>query len=189
MIFIFTAPSADLLLPTIRSRVQTFAVHAPSEREAAAYVAQKTGVSEQEALALAALHRGNIGRMLSDGENGRAAKAAQLAQDVALALCEGTEHDLLAASAPLIKDKPLFSETAERIELLFRDACMLKNNVQAVSAATADVAQRLSRRLSLRQLMDLCALTAQYAGYVKRNANMALLVTAFCAKMRETAGR
>ena len=189
VIFIFTAPSADLLLPTIRSRVQTFAVHAPSEREAAAYVAQKTGVSEQEALALAALHRGNIGRMLSDGENGRAAKAAQFAQDVALALCEGTEHDLLAASAPLIKDKPLFSETAERIELLFRDACMLKNNVQAVSAATADVAQRLSRRLSLRQLMDLCALTAQYAGYVKRNANMALLVTAFCAKMRETAGR
>ena len=80
-------------------------------------------------------------------------------------------------------------ETAERIELLFRDACMLKNNVQAVSAATADVAQRLSRRLSLRQLMDLCALTARYAGYVKRNANMALLVTAFCAKMRETAGR
>ena len=160
VIFIFTAPSADLLLPTIRSRVQTFAVQ-----------------------------RGNIGRMLSDGENGRAAKAVQLAQDVALALCEGTEHDLLAASAPLIKDKPLFSETAERIGLLFRDACMLKNNVQAVSAATADVAQRLSRRLSLRQLMDLCALTAQYAGYVKRNANMALLVTAFCAKMRETAGR
>ena len=108
---------------------------------------------------------------------------------MALALCEGTEHDLLAASAPLTKDKPLFTETAERIELLFRDACMLKNNVQAVSAATADVAQRLSRRLSLRQLMDLCALTAQYAGYVKRNANMALLVTAFCAKMRETAGR
>ena len=127
--------------------------------------------------------------MLSDGENGRAMKAAQLAEAIALAVSEGTEHELLAASAPLIKDKPLFLETAERIQLLFRDACMLKNNVQAVSAATLDTAQRLSRRLSVKSLMALCGLSAQYAGYVKRNANMALLVTAFCAKMRETAGK
>ena len=172
VIFIFTAPSADLLLPTIRSRVQTFTLRAPSEREAAAYAERKAGLSAEEALALAALHRGNIGRMLSDGENGRAMKAAQLAEAIALAVSEGTEHELLAASA-----------------LLFRDACMLKNNVQAVSAATLDTAQRLSRRLSVKSLMALCGLSAQYAGYVKRNANMALLVTAFCAKMRETAGK
>ena len=189
VIFIFTAPSADLLLPTIRSRVQTFTLRAPSEREAAAYAERKAGLSAEEALALAALHRGNIGRMLSDGENGRAMKAAQLAEAIALAVSEGTEHELLAASAPLIKDKPLFLETAERIQLLFRDACMLKNNVQAVSAATLDTVQRLSRRLSVKSLMALCGLSAQYAGYVKLNANMALLVTEFCAKMRETAGK
>ena len=64
VIFIFTAPSADLLLPTIRSRVQTFTLRAPSEREAAAYAERKAGLSAEEALALAALHRGNIGRML-----------------------------------------------------------------------------------------------------------------------------
>lgn len=189
VIFVFTAPSADLLLPTIRSRVQTFAVQAPSEAEAAAYVERHAGVSSEEAAALAALHRGNIGRMLSDGENGRAARAAQIAEAMALALAEGTEHDLLASSAPLIKDKPLFSEAAERLQLLFRDACMLKAGVRTISAATADTAQRLSRRLSLKSLMTLCDLTAQYARYVQRNANMALLVTALCAKMRETAGK
>ena len=127
--------------------------------------------------------------MLSDGENGRAAKAAQLAQDMALALAEGTEHDLLAASAPLIKDKPLFQETTVRLQLLFRDACMVKNGVNTAAAGTLDTAQRLNRKLSLRSLMALCELTAQYANYMQRNANMALLVTAFCAKMRETAGR
>ncbi len=189
VLFIFTAPSADLLLPTIRSRVQTFAVQAPTEAEAAAYVERHAGVPAAEAAALAALHRGNIGRMLSDGENGRAARAAQIAQAMAMALAEGTEHELLAASAPLIKDKPLFSEAAERLQLLFRDACMLRNGVQAISSATKDTAQRLSRRLSLKSLMTLCDLTAQYAGYVQRNANMALLVTALCAKMRETAGK
>ena len=67
--------------------------------------------------------------MLSDGENGRAAKAEQMAEDIANALVSGTEHDLLAATAPLIKDKPLFPESMERLQLLLRDACLLKNNV------------------------------------------------------------
>lgn len=188
VIFIFTVPSADILLSTIRSRVQSFTLYPPSEAEAAAYVERKAGVSAGEALALAALHRGNIGKMLSDGENGRAAKAAQTAERIALSLAEGTEHELLAAAAPLIKDKPLFAETAQRLQLLFRDAYVLKNNVQT-AAGTLDAARRLSRKLSLKSLIALCDLTAQHAGYMQRNANMALLVTAFCAKMRETAGR
>ncbi|MBQ2667436.1 MAG: ATP-binding protein [Clostridia bacterium] len=186
VIFIFTAPSADILLSTIRSRVQTFTLRAPEEQEAAAYVAEKAGISMEDALALSALHRGNIGRMLSDGENGRAAKAARLAGEIALALAEGTEHDLLAAAAPLIKDKPLFPEAADRLQLLFRDACMLKSGVRMDAQ---DIPLRVSRRLPLKNLLRLCDLTAQYAGYMQRNANMALLVTAFCAKMRETAGK
>ena len=189
VMFVFTVPSADILLPTIRSRVQTFTLRAPDEQAAAAFAEQKTGISPQEALALSALHRGNIGKMLSDGENGKSARAARLAAEIALALTEGTEHDLLAAAAPLIKDKPLFPETAERLQSLFRDACMLKMNVQAVSAGTKDAAERISRKLTVKSLVTLCDLTAQYAGYIQRNANMALMVTAFCAKMRETAGR
>lgn len=189
VIFIFTAPSADVLLSTIRSRVQTFTVRPPEPEEAAAFAAEKTGMPMEEALALSALHRGNIGRMLSDGENGRAAKAARLAGEMALALAEGNEHDLLAAAAPLIKDKPLFPETADRLQLLFRDACMLKSGAPSAAEGGADTAQRLSRRLPLKSLLQLCDVTAEYAGYMQRNANMALLVTAFCAKMRETAGK
>ncbi len=189
VIFIFTVPSADILLPTIRSRAQTFTVRAPEENEAAAYVEQKTGMAYDEALALAALHRGNIGKMLSDGENGRAAKAAGLASEIALAAAERSEHELLAAAAPLIKERGLFLETAERLQLLFRDACMLKSGVRAVSVGTLETAERLSRRLSLKSLMALCDLTVRYSGYVQRNANMTLLVTAFCAEMRKNAGR
>ena len=189
VIFIFTVPSADILLSTIRSRAQIFTVRAPEEEEAAAFVEQKAGIPYEEALTLAALHRGNIGKMLSDGENGRAAKAAGLAAEIVLAAAERSEHELLAAAAPLIKDKALFSETAERMQLLFRDACVLKSGAQTVPYGTKDTAERLSRRLSLRSLMALCDVTAVYAGYVQRNVNMALLITAFCAEIRKTAGR
>ncbi len=187
VIFIFTVQSADILLPTIRSRVQAFTLYPPGEREAAAYVEKKTGISAEEALALSALHRGNIGKML--GGDGRAARAAQISEEIALSVAERSEHELLAAAAPLIKDKPLFLEAAGRLQLLFRDACMLKSGVQTAAAGTLETAQRLSRRLPLKSLVALCDLARQYAGYAQRNANMALLVTAFCAKMREAAGK
>ena len=187
-LFIFTVLSADALLPTIRSRAQVFTVRPPEESEAAAYVQNKTGMPMEEAEKLAALHRGNIGRMLSDGENGRAAKAEQMAEDIANALVSGTEHDLLAATAPLIKDKPLFPESMERLQLLLRDACLLKNNVN-VQVPTREVCDKLRRKLSLKALMALCEMTAKYTEYWRRNANMALLVTALCAEMKETAGK
>ena len=189
VIFIFTVPSADVLLPTIRSRVQIFTVRSPEEAEAAAYVEERSGISAEEAQKLAALHRGNIGRMLSDGENGRAAKAARFAEEIVLALAEGSEHELLAAAAPLIKEKGLFPETAERMQLMFRDACVVKSGAKSVTAGTQDMAQRLSRKLPLKSLMALCEATVRYAGYVQRNANMALMVTAFCAEMKDIAGR
>ena len=189
VIFIFTVPSADILLSTIRSRAQIFTVRAPEEEEAAAFAAQKAGIPYAEALELSVLHRGNIGRMLADGENGRAAKAAALAEEIALALAERTEHELLAATAPMIKDKALFAETAERLQLLFRDACVLKSGARTAVPGTQDTAERLSRRLSMRSLMALCDLVGVYAGYMQRNANMALMITAFCAEMRKTAGR
>lgn len=87
--------------------------------------------------------------MLSDGENGRAAKAEQMAEDIANALVSGTEHDLLAATAPLIKDKPLFPESMERLQLLLRDACLLKNNVN-VQVPAREVCDKLRRKLSLK---------------------------------------
>lgn len=100
----------------------------------------------------------------------------------------GTEHDLLAATAPLIKDKPLFPESMERLQLLLRDACLLKNNVN-VQVPAREVCDKLRRKLSLKALMALCEMTAKYTEYWRRNANMALLVTALCAEMKETAGK
>ncbi len=187
VIFIFTVSSADILLPTIRSRSQTFTLRAPSEQEAAEYIESKNGLSREEAGALSALHRGNIGRMLDDGENGRAARAEKIARDIANAVAAGSEHELLAVSAPLIKEKALFPEMAERLRLIFRDACMLKSGVAAIGSE--ETAAGLSRRLSLKSLMELCELPSKYTGYFQRNANAALAVTAFCAELRKTAGR
>lgn len=163
-------------------------MRSPEESEAAVYVQNKTGMPMEEAEKLASLHRGNIGRMLSDGENGRAAKAEQMAEDIANALVSGTEHDLLAATAPLIKDKPLFPESMERLAA-FAARYMSAEKQCKCAGAAREVCDKLRRKLSLKALMALCEMTAKYTEYWRRNANMALLVTALCAEMKETAGK
>ena len=64
----------------------------------------------------------------------------------------------------------------------------LKNNVN-VQVPAREVCDKLRRKLSLKALMALCEMTAKYTEYWRRNANMALLVTALCAEMKETAGK
>lgn len=187
VIFIFTVPSADILLPTIRSRAQTFTVRPLTEEEAASYIQEKSGLDSGTAKHLAALYGGNLGRMFQN--DGGAEKAAAIAEAIALAVVSGTEHELLAAAAPLLKDKPLFLDAADRLRQIFRDACMLKSGADTASGASGAAAEALKGRLPLKSLMQLCDAAAQYASYVARNANMALLVTAFCAKMREIAGK
>ena len=48
-----------------------------------------------------------------------------------------------------------------------------------------EVCDKLRRKLSLKALMALCEMTAKYTEYWRRNANMALLVTALCAEMKK----
>lgn len=189
VLFIFTVPSADMLLPTIRSRAQCFSLLPVGEEEAAAYVAGKTGMPPEAARFAAGLHRGNIGKMLSEGEEGLSARAVRTAEGMCRALASGGEHDLLVASAPLLKDKLLFSETMARAQSLFRDGCMLKSGMKNISSAMADTAQLLAGRLSVQSLLALCDCMLRYAGYRERNANMALLTTALCAEMRRLAGK
>ena len=80
----------EQLLPTIRSRVQSFTLRPPSKEAAAAYVQEHAAVSTEQARELAALCGGNIGRMLGELSGGDSAAAfavaRQMAKEMALSL-------------------------------------------------------------------------------------------------------
>ena len=69
--FLLLCRSAEQLLPTIRSRVQSFLLQPPEEEEAAAFVAAREDVPLERARELARLCGGNIGRMLQELAGGQ----------------------------------------------------------------------------------------------------------------------
>ncbi len=187
-VFILVAPSAEGLLPTIRSRVQAFQLRPPGLEEAAAWVGERQGLSPQRAGELAALCGGNIGRMLEELSGGASAQAFAIAQAMALAVLEPREDGLFLAAAPLQKDRDLFREVLRRLGLIFRDACVLRAGGKALLGGAPQAADRLSA-LPRKQLMALPPLAEEYRQKLERNANMALLTVDLCVRLREAAGR
>ena len=107
---------------------------------------------------------------------------------MALAVTDPREEGLLLAAAPLQKDRELFREVLSRLGLIFRDACVLRAGGKAVLGGASQAADRLSA-LPRKQLMALPPLAEEYRQKLERNANMALLTTDLCVRLREAAGR
>lgn len=187
-VFILVCESAEQLLPTIRSRVQSYTLHPPGREEAAGWLVEHNGVEKNRALELAEVCAGNLGRMQEELEGGEARQALDIAVNIALASVGAGEHELLKAAAPLQKDRRLFREVLGRLTVIFRDACVLRAGGGEPLGGAPQVADKLGD-LPMKRLLKLPGLTEEFKQKLDRNANMALLVTAFCARIRSAVGR
>lgn len=187
-VFLLVCESAEQLLPTIRSRAQIYTLNPPEIDDAAAFVQQKLNVSSDEALRLAELCGGNIGQMLSEQEQGTAAQATKFARELAAAIPLANGDALYRACAPLQKDRHLCAEVLERLEVIFRDACVLRAGGTELLSGAGRLADELST-LPQQQLYALPQLMVEYRQKLERNANVPLLITCLCTQLREATGR
>lgn len=187
-VFIFTCTSAEQLLPTIRSRVQIYTLRPPAVEEAADFLVARGKASKEEALRLATACGGNIGQMLLWQDGGSLESAQEIAARAAALLLTRDEHELLAVTAPLIKNRQLLDEVLRCLGLIFRDACIIRTGGGTLLSAAREEAEKLGA-LPVKRLMQLQALPEEYRRMLERNANMTLLVTLFCAQMRGIVGR
>lgn len=183
-VFILISRSAQALLPTIRSRVQAYRLMPPPEEEAAQWLAARGGAGIEEARRLAALCGGNLGLMQGELASGTAKEAMEAAAAIARALPSRGAHSLLAAAAPLIKDRALCRQALARLELIFRDAFMLRCGGRTLLSGAPEAADRLAD-LPVKQLARLPGLAEQARQSLERNANPTLLLTQFCASLRQ----
>lgn len=187
-VFLLVCESAEQLLPTIRSRAQSFTLEPPAPEEAAALVRERTGMDAAAARRLAVLCGGNIGRMLAERTDGGATRFAEIAGAMAAAMLAPGGDSLYRAAAPLQKDRKLCGEVLSRLELIFRDACVLRAGGTSLLGGAAKEADALST-LPRSRLYALPELIVTFRQKLERNANMPLLVTCLCARLRESAGR
>lgn len=182
-VFILLCPTAEAVLPTIRSRAQIFTLRPPSCEEAADWLCRHKNVEPGRAGELAYLCGGNLGRMQEELEGGTAALAFRLAGEIAAAI-RGPGHSLLKAAAPLQKDRPLFRETLERLSAIFRDVCVQQAGGASQLSGAPQAVESL-QRFPLRRLMSLQELTDSTRQKLDRNANTALLLTCYCAGLQQ----
>lgn len=114
-------------------------------------------------------------------------KADETAARLAEAILKPTEYEFMKITAEFEKDKNLFEPTLPALQLIFRDAVVLKAGSSVTLSDHADISRQAASKLTLNSLMKLTREIDGFRECINRNANKNLLITRFCAVMRSSA--
>ena len=184
VIFVLTCESRESLLLTVRSRKQALSLETLSPNEALPVLQKRCPKKSQEEL-LAAFEKSNgtIGSALSLLTSKKADKWDGLAERIALAVVDSKEYPLLALCGKFIKDKEPFLHCLEGLSAIFHEAL----RIAAGGKTQNETAKKLSMRLTGDRLIQLVSAVEETKAALLRNANMTLLTTCFCVKLRTAA--
>ncbi|MBP3323290.1 MAG: hypothetical protein J6M16_03770 [Clostridia bacterium] len=194
VMFILCIKSAESLLPTVRSRAGIFTLKAPSKEEAAGFLkAEYPECDESVLMDAIESFSGNIGKIKAfiedKGKEGASSPALEAAVKITALLTKSDEHSLLKVFHPFIKDKQRLNLLINNLSEIFRDASACKFGSDKLISVDRDGARKLCQTLTARQLMLLPEICRKYSELLSKNANQALLVTAFCSELRKAAGK
>lgn len=142
-VFVLVCESGEQLLPTIRSRVQSFTLRPPSEEAAAGLCAGacggERGTGQGTGGAVRWEHWPHAGRTFRRGFR-RGLRRRQ---------ADGKRNGRLqracpsGSRGPVLKDRKLFREVLTRLSLIFRDALVLRMGGAAMLGGAPEEAQAL----------------------------------------------
>ena len=90
-------------------------------------------------------------------------------------------------TAEFEKDKNLFEPTLPALQLIFRDAVVIKAGSSITLSDSADISREAAAKLTMSALMKLTREIDNFRESINRNANKNLLITRFSAVMRSSA--
>ncbi len=112
-----------------------------------------------------------------------------LAESLARAVFASGEAELQFGAAALPADREAFRSTLRQLSLLFRDALVRRSGGGGCLTGRESTVAALSGGLTRLSLIRMAEETEKALRALERNANAALLATAFCAGLRGAAGR
>lgn len=115
-------------------------------------------------------------------------RAWELAASLALSLTSANEFDFMKQTGAFEKDRELLALTIEKMQILFRDALALKNNIATMSNNQAAI-QKLSSYIDDSNLINLINELNSLSDLIQKNANLNLLITRFCSVLRQETRR
>lgn len=121
-------------------------------------------------------------------EDGEAAKYSALSAELCRALVAENEYVLICACAPLQKDRQAVLNICGVLRDLFRDALVLDSGADLLSGSD-EIPRLLGSKCTRKQLLQLVSVAEDTYQRALQNANNALLITKFCADLRQAIGR
>ncbi len=190
MVFILTAQSRTQFLPTVQSRCVCVSLLGVTEAQALPVLQKRLpDLSEEDLVTRIRLFSGCIGAALNSAANDEFAQTIEQIKRVAAAITAPYELELMKATAPLEKDKPLTDAVLSGVRLVLRDALTLAAGGTTTVSVAPEIAGKLASALTDRQLLACLQVIADLAASRARNMNQALLITLLCARLRAAAGR
>lgn len=114
-------------------------------------------------------------------------KADETAARLAAAILMPTEYEFMKITAEFEKDKNLFEPTLPALQLILRDAVVIKAGSDITLSGHADISREAAAKLTLNALMKMSREIDDFRESINRNANKNLLITRFSAVMRNSA--
>lgn len=169
VIFILTVTSANMLLPTVRSRVRLYSLYPPDPEEASSFIAKHyPDYSMEEISACAVQCDGNIGQTIEMLQSG-GEESVILAEEIIKTALKGSEYDLLVLTAKLSRDRQFAIRTLDRMIELSAQCVKASAGVEVSSKTASDIAKRVSRRRLMSLAESISRARKVMVNYVNMN--------------------
>lgn len=129
----------------------------------------------------------DLGGDIYDISNELKQKADETAAKLAEAILKPTEYEFLKITSEFEKDKNLFEPTLPALQLIFRDAVVIKAGSNITLSDHSEISRQMASKLTMTSLMNLTEQIDAFKESMGRNANKNLLITRFSSVMRDTA--
>ena len=182
VMFIMTAESKEMILPTILSRVISLGITEPSEDECLAALIE-SGKSRESAKEAVSVFGGNIGRCLEYIENGCELEYLQAVKNAVSALAGRDEYRLLAVFGGIEKQgRAVILDVLAELKSVLRDVTAEKLGTRLCSCCR-DGARTLSATVRQSAVEKMYDAVGDAERKIRGNASVPIALSDLCGKL------
>ena len=181
VLFIMTAESREMILPTILSRTISLSI---SEAEVAECLEALTdaGIQKDDAWKAVDMFGGNIGKCIEYVRDNDAKRLPESVKEAISALVNGDEYELLRSLCSLEKDRALCVEVLSDVKKVLRDALAHKfgGNLSSLCREDAKALSKKLRQSTIERMYDDITLAENK---INGNASAVLVLSDLCGRL------
>ena len=188
-VLILTVNSKSALLETVLSRSVVLTLEGVDAQQGAEFICEKTeDVDYTDALSALEVWSGNIGRAMQSLGDGKLSKISGIARDMAQALIQPNEYELLKVCSVFERDRETLIASLLLLKSILRDALVYSTGAVLLSGQK-EQAKALNSTLGKAKLMRLITTCDKLIDYADKNGNNAILITKVCYELRRAQNR